>query len=56
MQPTKGNSYAASRLAAQKPLLQVDGAGTMLTKDLVKLFQEACGRKATVAEVNAIQT
>jgi hypothetical protein len=36
--------------------LQVDGATTMLTKDVLKLFQEAAGRKATVAEVNAVQT
>ncbi len=28
----------------------------MLTKDVLKLFQEAAGRKATVAEVNAVQT
>ncbi len=28
----------------------------MLTKDMLKLFQEAAGRKATVAEVNAVQT
>jgi len=34
----------------------VDGATTMLTKDVLKLFQEAAGRKATVAEVNAVQT
>ena len=34
----------------------MDGATTMLTKDVLKLFQEAAGRKATVAEVNAVQT
>ncbi len=28
----------------------------MFTKDVLKLFQEAAGRKATVAEVNAVQT
>ncbi|DBA66018.1 TPA: hypothetical protein ACH3X2_003029 [Trebouxia sp. C0005] len=28
----------------------------MLTKDVLKLFQEAAGRKASVAEVNAVQT
>ena len=28
----------------------------MLTKDVLNLFQEAAGRKAKVAEVNAVQT
>ncbi|DBA90516.1 hypothetical protein WJX77_001888 [Trebouxia sp. C0004] len=37
-------------------ILEVDGATTLLTKDVLKLFQEAAGRKATVAEVNAVQT
>lgn len=36
--------------------LQVDGSTTMLTKDVLGLFQEALGRKPTVAEVNAVQT
>ncbi|KAL3144214.1 hypothetical protein ABBQ32_003994 [Trebouxia sp. C0010 RCD-2024] len=37
-------------------VLQVDGSTTMLTKDVLGLFQEALGRKPTVAEVNAVQT
>lgn len=46
---------AYARKLCKHPL-QVDGATTMLTKEVVKLFEEACGRKATVAEVNAVQT
>ena len=37
-------------------LCQVDGPNTLLTKDVVSLCQEAIGRKATVPEVNAVQT
>lgn len=37
-------------------LMQVDGANTMLTKDVLGIFQQALGRKANVAEVNAVQT
>ena len=36
--------------------LQVPGADTILTKDVLGVFQEALGRKANVAEVNAVQT
>ncbi|KAL0042639.1 hypothetical protein WJX79_006110 [Trebouxia sp. C0005] len=53
LQLFRKHALGQSELAS---ILEVDGATTMLTKDVLKLFQEAAGRKASVAEVNAVQT